>query len=151
MIMTIMLIVSQSIDTSHSWMLCRSMENKGNNMCSGKSTPSKAKHPDKKKPCSRIRVKLVQQRIMTIQHWFELVHDKTDNKTCATSKNSDQPAHLHNLIRVFVDLMCLRQPPGYPKRAKQEVLPHCVDAKSDLSLCWIHMSHCRICSVLAHL
>ena len=30
-------------------------------------------------------------------------------------------------IRVFADPMCLLQPPGYPKRDKQELLPYRVD------------------------
>ena len=37
------------------------------------------------------------------------------NKICATSEDSDQPAHPRSLIRVFADRMCLLQPPGYPK------------------------------------
>ena len=53
---------------------------------------------------------------------YELAYDKTYNKTCGTSENSDQPAHLRSLIRVFTDCMCLLQPPGYPKRDKQEPL-----------------------------
>ena len=39
---------------------------------------------------------------------FEPAHDKTYNKTFPTSENSDQPAHLRSLIRVFADRMCLR-------------------------------------------
>ena len=31
---------------------------------------------------------------------FEPAYDKTYNKTCATSEDSDQPAHQPNLIRV---------------------------------------------------
>ena len=53
----------------------------------------------------------------------EPAHDKTYSKTCATSKDSDQPAHPHSLIRVFIDLMYLLQPPGYPKKDKQDPLP----------------------------
>ena len=30
-------------------------------------------------------------------------HDKTYNKTCETSKDSDQSVHQHSLIRVFAD------------------------------------------------
>ena len=41
-------------------------------------------------------------------------HDKTYNKTCATSKGLDQPVHLSSRS-VFADPMCLLQPPGYPK------------------------------------
>ena len=42
-------------------------------------------------------------------------HDKTYIKTCATSKDSDQPVDPRSLIRVFTDRMCLLQRPGYPK------------------------------------
>ena len=38
---------------------------------------------------------------------FEPAHDKTDNKTCAISEDSDQPAHPRSLIRIFADRMCL--------------------------------------------
>ena len=37
---------------------------------------------------------------------FELVHDKTYNKTCATSQGSDQ-LHIHAVGSVFADGMCL--------------------------------------------
>ena len=72
---------------------------------------------------------------------YELVHDKT-YKTCATSKDSDQPAHSCSLIRVFVDHMCLRRPLGYSKRSEEELLPYRVDVQADLStsLCWSHRS-----------
>ena len=33
----------------------------------------------------------------------EPAHDKSYNKTCATSEDSDQPAHPRSLIRVFAD------------------------------------------------
>ena len=33
----------------------------------------------------------------------EPAHEKTYNKTCATSEDSDQTAHLRSLIRVFAD------------------------------------------------
>ena len=68
--------------------------------------------------------------------FFEPVHDKVYNTTCATSEDSDQPAHPHSLIRVFTDRMCLLQsPPGYPKRDKREPLPYCADVQAGLSLC----------------
>ena len=44
--------------------------------------------------------------------------NKTYNKTCATSENSDQPAHPRSLISVFADRICLLPSPGYPKRNK---------------------------------
>ena len=54
---------------------------------------------------------------------IESAHEKTYNKTCATSEDSDQPAHPRSLIRVFADRKCILQPPGYPKRDKREPLP----------------------------
>ena len=46
---------------------------------------------------------------------YEPAHDNTYKKKCATNKESDQPVHLSSQ-RVFADLMCLLQPPGYPER-----------------------------------
>ena len=66
----------------------------------------------------------------------ELGH-KTYNKTCATSKDSDQPAHL--------------QPPGYPKRNKQEPLSYWVDLQADLHLSCSQMSNRRFCRALAQM
>ena len=43
---------------------------------------------------------------------YEPVHDKIYNKACATSKDSDQPAHPCSLIPVFADRMYLLQPLG---------------------------------------
>ena len=64
---------------------------------------------------------------------FEHAHDKTYNKTCATSENSDQHAHLCSLIRVFADSICLLQPPGYPKTDNNIILAILGDAL-DLNL-----------------
>ena len=78
----------------------------------------------------------------------EPAHDKTSNRTFATSEDSDQPAHPRSLIRVFADHMCLLQPTGYPKRGKREALPYWVDVQADLSLCWSNRSYCRFCRAL---
>ena len=67
---------------------------------------------------------------------FESAHDKTYYKTCATSEDSDQPAHPRSLIRVSADRMSLLQPQGYPRRDKREPLPYWVDVQADLNLCW---------------
>ena len=106
---------------------------------------------------------------------YEPAHNKTYNKTCATSKDSDQTAHLCSLIWVLADCMCatskdsdqtaclcsliwvladcmcLLQPLGYPKRDEQEPLPYWVDVQADLSLCWSHTSYCRFCRVLVQI
>ena len=65
----------------------------------------------------------------------ESAHDKTYNKTYATSEDSDQPTHPRSLIRVFADSMCLIQPLGYLKRDEREPFPYSVDVQADLSLC----------------
>ena len=55
---------------------------------------------------------IYQPQISEIKTKWSSAH-KTYSKTCATSKDSDQPAHPRSLIRVFVDRMCLLQPPHY--------------------------------------
>ena len=82
-------------------------------------------------------------------HINEPAHDKTYNKTCATSEDSDQPAHPRSLIRVLADRMCLLQTRGYPKWDKREPLPHWVDVQAELSLCLSHGTYCRFCRVMA--
>ena len=42
----------------------------------------------------------------------EPAYHKTYDKTCATSEDSDQTAHLRSLIWVFADRICLLQPPA---------------------------------------
>ena len=57
-------------------------------------------------------------------------HDKTYNKTCATSEDSDQPANPRSLIRVFAVSMCLLQTSGYPNNDKKRtlaILGECTD------------------------
>ena len=68
----------------------------------------------------------------------------------AINKDSDQPAHLCRLIRVFADHMYLLQFQLYPKSDKLDPLPHWVDIQADLSLCWSHRSYCWFCRALAH-
>ena len=77
---------------------------------------------------------------------YETAHGKTNNKTCATSEDSDQTARLRSLIRVFADRMCFLLSPGYPKRDKQESLLYWVGVQADL--CWSHRSYCRFCRAL---
>ena len=69
---------------------------------------------------------------------FEPLYDKTYHKTCATSEDSYQPAHLHSLIKFFADRTCFLQPPGYPKKDNENPLPYWVNAQADLCL---HCSH----------
>ena len=82
---------------------------------------------------------------------FEPERDKKYNKTCATSEDSDQPAHSRSLIRVFAGRMCLLQPPSYPKTDKREPLPYLVNEQAELNLSWLHRSFFMFCHALAHL
>ena len=43
---------------------------------------------------------------------YEPVHDKTNDKTCATSEDSDQSAYPRSLIIVLADRLFLLQPPA---------------------------------------
>ena len=92
----------------------------------------------------------LQTTMVLVSFIFEPAHDKAYNKTCATSEDSDQPAHPRRLMRVFTDRMCLLQPPGYPKRDKRESLPYWLDVQADLSIFWSHSSYYRFCRALAH-
>ena len=50
---------------------------------------------------------------------YELAYDKTYNKTCATSKDSDQPAR--SLIRIFVVRMKKAWVPSYTLSAQRRL------------------------------
>ena len=65
---------------------------------------------------------------VSLQLPYEPAYDKTYNKTCGTRKDSDQPVHLHSLIRVFSDRMCLLKP-DYLKRDKRESFTYWVDVQ----------------------
>ena len=82
---------------------------------------------------------------------YEPAHDKTYNKTCATSEDSDQPTHPRRLIKVFVDRMCLLRLPGFSKEDEREPLPYWVAVQADLSLCWLHQSYCRFLLCAGHI
>ena len=78
---------------------------------------------------------------MEMKKVFEPAQNIIYDKTCVNSEDSDQPAHLYSLIRVFAGCMCFLYPLGYRKRDKQESLPYYVDihvdihVHADLSLC----------------
>ena len=72
---------------------------------------------------SQATIKLTRVNIVEIEI-IEPAHDKINNKTCANSEDSDQPAHPRSLIRVFADRTCLLQHPSNPKRDGREPLPY---------------------------
>ena len=67
-----------------------------------------------------------QNNIYLTRKLFKPVQEKTYNKTCATSEDSDQPAYLHSLIRVFTDDMCLLHLRAKRKRRTLAILDGCV-------------------------
>ena len=68
----------------------------------GESEPLESKDVAKpKQPIGMYSLKII-----------EPAHAKTNNQTCVTSKDSALSAHLHSLIRVFPNRLCLLHPPG---------------------------------------
>ena len=59
----------------------------------------------------------------------EPAHGETYNKTCASSEDSDQPAHSRSLISLR-----RLQPPDSLKVDKREPLSYWVEIQADLSL-----------------
>ena len=72
---------------------------------------------------------------------FEPVHDKTYNKTSATSKDSDQPVYPPSSTRVLVCPSFGSQEAVYKAHVIREDWSDCVDAQADKSLCWSHKSY----------
>ena len=82
---------------------------------------------------------------------YEQAHGKTYDKTCVTSKDSDQPVRPPSLASVLV----------YPSLASLEVVEDtcdqrrlwsdCADAQADLIIRWSHKSYYRFCRALAQL
>ena len=77
-------------------------------------------------------------------------HTCTFNWTCALSKDSDQPAHLLSLIRIFI--RCILASHGCKVlKVVNEELSDCPDVRADLSLLWAHMSEGTFSDVVAHI
>ena len=77
--------------------------------------------------------------IGAIHIWFEPAHDQTYNKSSATSEDSDQTAHTRSLIWVFTGRMCVFSLKPIQRRINENPCH-----KSELSLCWLHRSYCRV-------
>ena len=85
-----------------------------------------------------------------IIYLYEPAQEKTYNKICVTSKDSDQPVHPPSMtILIYPSL-------GGPDTIEgtcdqRRFWSDCADAQADLSLRWSHKSYCRFCRVLAHI
>ena len=68
-------------------------------------------HYTKALPCeiSKRLVRLCQRLIVlqVDQKQYEPVHEISNNVVCATSKASDQPAHMRSLIRAFASRLSI--------------------------------------------
>ena len=71
----------------------------------------------------------------------EPVDNKTYNKTCTTSKDSDQPVHPPIIAMIL----------SYPALDRLEAVEGTCDAQTDLRFCWSHKSFCKFCPALAHI
>ena len=77
--------------------------------------------------------------------------NNNNKMTCASSEYSDQPAHLHSLIRAFVVRVKKQWVLSYPLSAQRRLWSaRTSDAQADLSLRWAHMSICWFCRAQAH-
>ena len=65
------------------------------------------------------------------------------NILCALSDDSDQPAHMRRLIRVFAVRLTRLWVLGYPLDALRRLWSDCADAQADLSLRWAHIHSWR--------
>ena len=84
-------------------------------------------------------------------HWYEPQREKTYLLTRALNEDSNQPAHLRSLIRVFEAHMKLLCVLGYPKCAQWIFRSDCASAQSDLNLLWTHMSAGTFSDDLVHM
>ena len=106
-----------------------------------------------------ISISLLRRNSYNIEQAF----DKNYNKTCMTSKDSDQPVHLHRTARVLIypsfdsleawhmrSADCADSPEMVDSICDQRRLwSDCASAQSDLSLRWSHKSYCRFFRALA--
>ena len=76
---------------------------------------------------------------------FESVSSKWYKLACATIKDSDQLAHPYNLIRVFDGCSIGSQGSNIYSVGKLTLCSYCVDAQSDLNLCFKHMPTHTLC------
>ena len=85
----------------------------------------------------------------TLENMFETAQDKTYNKTCVTSKDSDQPIYPPSIARVLF-YPSLDIPEAVEDTCDQRKLwSDCADAQAVQSLRWSHKSYYRFCRALA--
>ena len=75
---------------------------------------------------------------------------KSYNKTCVTSKDSDKPVHPPSLAKVLVYLFLDSLKAVEGTRYQRRLWSNCANVQADLSLRWSHKSYCRFYRVLGH-
>ena len=81
----------------------------------------------------------------------ELQHDKTNKLTSAPCKDSDQPEHPPNLIRVFAVRMKKPWVLPYPLSTQRRLWSDWANAQTDLSLRCMHRPYCWFCCAEAQI
>ena len=98
----------------------------------------------------KISCSLSEHRENWATSWQNQQNCKTNKIACAPSKDSDQPAHLPSLIRVFAVRMKKPWVLSYPMSAQQRLWSDWADPQADLCLRWAHRSFCCFCPQVAH-
>ena len=75
---------------------------------------------------------------------------ETNKVACAPSEDSDQPGHLHCLIRVFAARSVGSLGSKLSSCGQRRLRSDWANAQSDLSLRWAHMPFCWLCHAVAH-
>ena len=93
----------------------------------------------------QVSILLLLQRIELGLTTNEPPHDKTNKMTCVPSKDSDQPWHPPNLIRVCAVHMKKPWVLIYQMNTQRRLWSVQVDAQTDLSLRWVQKSFYWFC------
>ena len=96
------------------------------------------------------KLELTLERVISWKIFFLTIVKNLTGLKCAPSKDSDQPAHSHSRIRVFVICRKNHCILGYPKCAQRRFWSGCANAQADLNLRWAHMYKGRFFDVPAH-
>ena len=91
-------------------------------------------------------------RFFPLWKMSELLHDKSYKMTCSPSEYSDKPGHPLNLwSQSSLSAWKTLGPYSYPLSAQRRLWSVRMDAQSDLSPCWVHISFCLFCHASARM
>ena len=82
----------------------------------------------------------------------ELLHDKSNKMTCSPSEYSDKPGHPLSLwSQSSLSAWRTLGPYSLPLSAQWRLWSDWMDAQSDMSLRWVHISFCLFCHASAQM